>query len=128
LMDESQPSSTRTDILDLMDGFIEKMLNIRRILLGVTVSGLVLAPFAIGLSIFLMTHPRFFQILQREYEFGAILGVLLGVIISVSAVWLVTGIRQYLEVKSWNKRYSEFLKEKDEINKKIASKYGLDED
>ena len=127
-MDESQPSSTRTDILDLMDGFIEKMLNIRRILLGVTVSGLVLAPFAIGLSIFLMTHPRFFQILQREYEFGAILGVLLGVIISVSAVWLVTGIRQYLEVKSWNKRYSEFLKEKDEINKKIASKYGLDED
>ncbi len=126
-MDEGTPPS-RADILDLMDGFIEKMLKIRKILLGVTISGIVLAPFAIGLSIFLVTHPRFFHILQREYEFGAILSVLLGVIISISAIWLVTGIRQYLEIKSWNKRYDEFLKEKDEINKKIASQYGLDED
>jgi hypothetical protein len=126
-MDEGTPSS-RADILDLMDGFIEKMLKIRKILLGVTVSGIVLTPFAIGLSIFLITHPRFFHILQREYEFGAILSVLLGVIISISAIWLITGIKQYLEIKSWNKRYDEFLKEKDEINKKIASRYGLDED
>ena len=126
-MDERNPSS-RADILELMDGFIEKMLKIRRLLLGVSVSGFVLAPFAIGLSIFLITHPRFFHVLEREYEFGTILCVLLGVIISVSIVWFVTGIRQHLEIKSWNKRYSEFLKEKDEINKKIASQYGLEEE
>lgn len=126
-MDEAGHSS-RTDILDLMDGFIEKMLNIRKILLGVSVSGIILAPFAIGLSIFLITHPKFFQILQSEYEFGSILGVLLGVIISFSVVWFVLGIRQHIEIKSWNKKYADFLKEKDELNKKIASQYGLDED
>jgi hypothetical protein len=127
-MDEETPTSSRADILDLMDGFIEKMLRIRRLLLVVFTSGVVLAPFAIGISIFLMTHPRFFSILQREYQFGAILYALLGVIISVSVVWFVAGIRQYHEIKSWNKRYDEFLKEKDEMNKKIASKYGLEED
>lgn len=127
-MDENLPPPSRNDILDLMDGFIEKMLYIRKILLGFSLSGIVLAPFAIGLSIFLFTHPRFFHVLQREYEFGAILSVLLGVIISISVVWLVTGIRQNLEIKNWNKRYSEFLKERDEINRKIASQYGFDED
>jgi uncharacterized membrane protein len=127
-MDEETPSSSRADILDLMDGFIEKMLRIRRLILAVFISGIFLAPFAIGLSIFLMTHPRFFSILQREYQFGAILYVLLGVIISVSVVWFVAGIRQYREIKSWNKRYDEFLKGKDEMNKKIASKFGLEGD
>lgn len=127
-MDEETPHSSRVDILDLMDGFIEKMLRIRRLLFTVFISGIVLAPFAVGLSIFLMTHPRFFSILQREYGFGSILYVLLGVIISVSVVWFVAGIKQYREIKSWNKKYDDFLKEKDEINKKIASKYGLDDD
>ncbi len=125
---DDELTTSRADILGLMDGFIEKMLKIRRLLLAVSVSGFVLAPFAIGLSIFLFTHPRFFSILQREYEFGAILVILLGVIVAVSVIWLITGIRQHLEISSWNKRYSQFLKEKEEINKKIAAQYGLNQE
>lgn len=126
-MDNKEHNFSRTDVLDLMDNFIERMLEIRRILLSVSISALVLAPFAIGLSIFLITHPKFFLVLQREYEFGEILSVLLGVIISISVVWIVTGVKQYLTMKSWDKQYKEYVKQKDEINKKIASDYGLDQ-
>lgn len=118
----------RADVLGLMDNFIERILEIRRILLSVSVSAMILAPFAIALSIFLITHPRFYHVLEQEYEFGTILSVLLGVIISVSIVWVITGVRQYLTLKSWNKRYAEYVKQKDEINKKIASGYGLEQD
>ncbi|TLX94943.1 MAG: hypothetical protein E6K91_04565 [Thaumarchaeota archaeon] len=128
MVDDEGRRFSRIDVLDLMDSFIDRILEIRRILLGVSISALILAPFAIGLSIFLMTHPRFFGVLEREYEFGAILSVLLGVIISVSLVWLVTGIRQHMALKSWNKRYQEYLKQKEEINRKIASEYGLEQD
>jgi hypothetical protein len=127
-MDDEERHLSRADVLGLLDGFIERMLEIRRILLGVSISAVVLAPFAIGLSIFLITHPRFFHVLEREYQFGAILSILLGVIISVSIVWIITGVKQYLTMKSWNERYSEYLKQRDEINKKIASDYGLDQD
>ena len=127
-MDNEEHRFSRADVLGLMDSFIDRMLEIRKILLGVSVSAVVLAPFAIGLSIFLITHPRFFSVLQREYEFGTILSLLLGVMISVSVVWIITGIRQYMIMKSWNKQYKEYLKQKDEINKKIASDYGLDEE
>jgi hypothetical protein len=126
-MDDEEHHFSRADVLGLMDSFIDRMLEIRKILLGVSVSAVILAPFAIGLSIFLITHPRFFSVLQREYEFGAILSLLLGVMISVSVVWIITGVRQYMTLKSWNKQYAEYLKQKDEINKKIASDYGLDE-
>ncbi len=127
-MDNKEHHFSRADVLGLMDSFIARMLEIRKILLAVSVSAVILAPFAIGLSIFLITHPRFFHVLEREYEFGAILSVLLGVIISVSVVWIVTGVKQYLTMKSWNEQYKEYLKQKDEINRKIASDYGLEQE
>lgn len=127
-MSEDKNPSSRHDVLDLMDNFINKMLEIRKILLGISISGFILAPFAIGLSVFLIAHPHFFVVLEREYEFGVALAVLLGVVISLSVVWMITGIKQYATLKSWNKKYQEYLQQKDEIDKKIASQYGLDQD
>lgn len=119
---------SRTDVLSLLDNFIERILEIRRILIGVSISALILAPLATGLSIFLLTHPRFYSVLQSEHEFGTILGVLLGVIISISVVWIATGVKQYITLKSWDQKYKEYLKQKDEIDRKIASDFGLEDD
>jgi hypothetical protein len=127
-MSEDKIQSSRFDVLDLMDSFIKKILELRRVLLGVSISGFILAPFAIGLSIFLITHPHFFIVLEREYEFGIALSILLGVVIAISIGWMITGMRQYKTLKSWNKKYQEYQQQKDDIDKKIASQYGLDED
>ena len=127
-MSEDKSSTSRLDVLDLMDSFIAKILEIRRILLGVSISGFILAPLAIGLSIFLITHPHFFIVLEREYDFGVALSILLGVVIAISVGWMITGFRQYKTLKSWNKKYDEYKQQKDDIDKKIASQYGLDSD
>lgn len=127
-MSEDKTQHSRFDVLDLMDNFINKILELRRILLGVSISGFILAPFAIGLSIFLLTHKNFFIVLDNEYDFGVALSILLGLIIAISVGWMITGIRQYKTLKSWNKKYQEYLQQKDAIDKKIASKYGLDSD
>ena len=127
-MSEDNTKSSRVDLLDVMDGFISKILSIRKILLGVSISGFILAPFSIGLCIFLFTHPHFFRVLQGEYEFGLALAVLLGIIITVSVSWMIIGIRQHMMLKLWNKKFQEYLQQKDEIDKKIASEYGIDED
>jgi hypothetical protein len=124
-MSEDKVQSSR---FDLMDNFITKILEIRRILLGVSISGFILAPFAIGLSVFLITHPHFFIVLEREYEFGVALSILLGIVIAISVGWMITGFQQYKTLKSWNKKYNEYKQQKDDIDKKIASQYGLDSD
>ena len=120
--------STRQGILALLDGFIQQMQNIRRILLGMSISAIVLGPLAIALSIYLLFHPSFFAILERENEFGLILTVLLGAVIITSGIWLVTGIRQYYSMNQWKKRYEEYLREKEAMDRKIASQFGLDQD
>jgi uncharacterized membrane protein (DUF106 family) len=120
--------STRLDILSLLDGFIQQTQNMRRILLGVSVSAIVLGPLAIALSVYLLFHPSFFAILERENEFGLVLTVLLGAVIVTSGIWLVTGIRQYYSMNQWKKRYEEYQKEKEAIDRKIASQFGLDQD
>jgi len=77
-------SSSRQQVLSVIDSFIEQILQIRRTLLGVSISSLILAPLAIGLSIFLLRHPSFFVILEIENEFGLILSILLGSVIIIS--------------------------------------------
>jgi hypothetical protein len=119
-------SSSRYRILSLIDIFIEQIFQIRKTLLGVSISALVLAPIAIGLSVFLLQHPSFFAILDIENEFGDVLAALLGAIIVISSIWLVAGIRQYRLISSWNKRYRDYIREKQEMDRKIASQYSED--
>jgi hypothetical protein len=84
-----------------------------------------LAPIAIGLSLFLLRHPSFFVILEVEDEFGVILDILPGAIILVSAIWLIAGIRQFKMIGSWSKRYREYWRHKEELDRKIESKFDL---
>ena len=119
-------NTSRHDVLSIVDDFIEQIFQIRKILRGVSISAIVLGPLAIALSVYLVWNPSFFAILEIENEFGLVLSILLGAVIIISLLWLITGIRQYRLIGSWNKRYNEYIKEKQEIDKSIASQYGLD--
>jgi len=117
---------SRSNVLSIIDNFIEQILKIRTTLFGVFLSALVLAPLAIGLSVFLLQHPSFLAVLDIENEFGIVLGILLFAVIIISSVWLWVGIKQYLSINTWNQRYREYTKEKQEVDRNIATKYGLD--
>ena len=73
-----------------------------------------------------MLHPSFFAVLEIENEFGLVLAALLSAVIVISSIWLITGIRQYRSLSSWNNRYKEYVEEKQKIDKMIESQYGLD--
>jgi hypothetical protein len=128
--DDNQPTSqpSRHDILSLLDGFIQQIQDIRRILLGVSLSAIILAPLAIALSVYLLVHPAFFAILETENEFGLVLSILLGAVLIISTIWLSTGIRQYYSMNHWKARYLEYQIEKEALDKKIATKFGLDQE
>jgi phosphatidylserine/phosphatidylglycerophosphate/cardiolipin synthase-like enzyme len=119
-------TTARDNLLTLMDTFIQQILNIRKTLLGVSVSALILAPIAIGLSVYLIRHPSFFAILEIENEFGTVLSILLGSVIIISSIWLYAGIKQYKKIGSWNRRYNAYMNEKSEINRKISAHFGLE--
>jgi hypothetical protein len=120
------PSSSRYTILSLIETFIEQIFHIRKTLLGVSISAVIMAPIAIGLSVYLLRHPSFLAVLEIENEFGVVLSVLLGAIIVISSIWLVVGIRQYRLIGSWNKRYGNYIREKQQMDRMIASQYSED--
>lgn len=126
--EEENKPATRKDVLGLIDSFIEQIQQIRKILFGMSVSAIVLAPLAIALSVYLLVHPSFFNVLDTENEFGVVLSILLGAVIIISVIWLVTGIKQYRSMSTWKGRYAQYMKEKEELDRKIASKFGLDQD
>ena len=119
------------NVVSLIDSYIEQMRQTRKTLaltLSLSIVSIVIAPVAIGLSIFLLQHPSFFAVLEKEYEFGFVLSGLLVAVIIVSSIWFVVGIKQYRSISSWNKKYSIYSKKKEELDRRIASEYGLDQD
>ena len=120
--------SKNNDILRSMDVFIEKIQHLRGLMLGVSLSAIFLAPLAIVLSLYLVTHPKFLKILENENEFGFILIVLITVVLVTSGIWLITGLQQFRSLSSWNKRYSNYMKKRDDLDKLISSEYKLDEE
>ena len=128
MSEDSDEPKSRQDILVLMDSFINQIQQISKILLGMSVSAIVLAPLALALAIYLMLHPAFFAILEIENEFGLVLSIMLGAIIIISGIWLFTGIRQYRSMNAWKGRYTEYVKEKEELDRQIASRFGLDQE
>ena len=120
--------SARFSIVEVIEGFINKINQIQRTLVGISISALILAPMAIGLSIYLITHPHFFFIMDEYDEFGLFLAISLGVIIVVSVTWLALGIRQYIMLKSWNAKYSNYIQKKELVDNRISSEFKLDED
>ena len=125
---ENSNSQSRFSIIEVMEGFIDKINQTRKTLLGISVSALILAPLAIGLSSYLILHPHFFFILDEYDEFGLFLALSLGIMIVISISWLVLGIRQYLMLKSWNKKYSNYIQRKDQIDNQISSEFKLDDE
>ena len=121
-------NANRFSLVEIIEGFIEKINHIRKTLVGISISALILAPLSIGLSAYLIMHPHFFFVLEEFDEFGTFLAVVLGIIITVSIAWLVLGIRQYILLKSWNEDYSNYVKRKEEVDNEITSEFNLDED
>ena len=117
---------SRLDIVTSMDDFIFQMLKIRRTLLYISISALILVPLAIGLSLFLISHPTFFAVLEIE-------------MISYRPWHTVGSANHYFYhddycrdlampsiVVKWTKGYREFQREREEADRKIAEEYGIE--
>jgi len=126
--DNTSMNVERNNILSLLDSFIEQIRNIRKFLIGVSISSIILAPIAISLSLYLFTHQSFFRIVETESEFGFGLIILLSSVIIISSIIFVTGIIQYKQIDSWHKKYESYKKEKDDVEQYISNKFKFDID
>jgi hypothetical protein len=125
---EDAKEHSNHNIRDIIESFVEQIQTTRKLLFGITISALILAPLAIGLSVYLVKHEHFFFILEEYDEFGIFLVVLLVTVTIVSSIWLVLGIQQFVMLKSWNTRYSSYIKKKEKLDEKILYSFELDED
>ena len=128
MSDTENSKTSRFSVVEIIEGFIEKIDHMRKTLVMVSLSSLILAPLAIGLSVYLISHPHFFYVMEEYDEFGLFLVMSLGVIIVVSSAWLALGIRQYIMLKSWSERHSNYLKKKEQVDNEISSGFDLDKD
>lgn len=118
-------SITRTSIISSLDELINQIVSIRKTLITVFASAIFLAPISIVLSIYILTHSAFGKTIDAQDNFGEVLEVLLVAIFIVSSIWLVTGIKQFRSLRSWDKKYEQYLRDQKEIDREIIFDHGL---
>jgi len=118
---------SRQNVLDIIESFISGIVIIRRTLVGFSLSALILAPFSIALSLYLMFHPSFFSVLVSHGDFGLYLIILLISIVVISLAWIALGIRQYRVMGTWGKEYREYVEKKEAMDKRFSSQFDLEE-
>ncbi len=91
-----------------------------------SISAIVIAPLSIALSFYVLLHPSFFDVLEMQSDFGLVLSIFLRAVITISGIWLYTGIKQYYSIALWQTRHDDYTKEKNKIDKEIASRFGFD--
>lgn len=123
--ENDNPDIHRAGVIELLDDFIGQVLFIRKTLFTVSLSAMLLAPVSISLCIYLFVHPSFLRVLDAKDDFGQILTVLLISVIAVSAIWLTVGIKQYISINSWSKRYAEYQQAQLKMQKKLEEEFGL---
>lgn len=114
-------SLSSNNILNLADSFIEQMVKITRILKVMSISSLIMLAIALGLTIYLIYHPLFSDLLATNIDLRFTLSVLTVSILAIFSISIATAIRQYRFINSWNKRYQSFILKKDELDRKIAA-------
>jgi hypothetical protein len=114
-------SISRKNVLSLIDSYINQMLAIKRFLLLVFISGVILAPISITLSIYILIHPSFDEVLDSQDNFGEIIEGLLTAVFIGSSLWFVVSIKHYLSIGAWNKTYKQYLLEHAEMERRISS-------
>ena len=116
---------SNNNILDLVDSFIDQMLNMTNILKLVSVSSLVMLTIALGLMIYLVYHPLFTNLLATSNDIRLTLSILTVTIIAIFSVGIINSIRQYRVIDTWKKRYQSFILRKNELDKRIETNLTL---
>ena len=123
--DDRSDAKARAGILSLVDDFILQILSIRKIMLLIFASSVILGPPSIILSFYLFTHPSFDKTVAAEDDFGEVLAVLLVSTVIVASSFLVLGVEQYRKIGSWDKRFKDCLEAQRDLDKKIIADYGM---
>ena len=106
---ENELVIARGTVLALIESYITQMLILRKTLLLVFISGVILAPVSIVLSVYILIHPSLDEITDRQDNFGEVLVLLLTAVFIGSVLWFGLSLKQYISIGQWNRRYKQHL-------------------
>lgn len=146
-MTKSKDNSDRENIFKILDGIMLDLSKTKRIFLILIITTLIIPPVAILVATSAFDspfHDRFKEDLEERLQTSLQKGdldpdqyahikhimienghkehVLKGpqlIIFALSLVWLAVGIRQWVVLSKWDKKYKKFKKDQEDIDKKL---------
>jgi hypothetical protein len=124
---ENELVIARSTVLALIESYVTQMLILRKTLLLVFISGVILAPVSIVLSVYILIHPSLDEIMDRQDNFGEVLVLLLTAVFISSVLWFGLSLKQYISIGQWNRRYKQYLRDHAVFESQLLQRYGLTE-
>jgi len=119
--DKDKEEGPRENLFELMDGIISELNTTKKIFIFMILTVMVLPPIALIVS-FAIIEPAFeggrfpMIVLHRD---PAVFFIFRNLPLLISLVWLGVGIRQWLVLSKWAKRYQKFKERQHAVDKKL---------
>ena len=112
----------RTSISELIESLIERVNKERKWLLLLCLVSLTVSPIIFLFSLNMAVHHKvLYKIRKVNLTIWKLTILNMVGSLVVSTIWMIVGIKEVKFIFNWNDRFKEYLKHKEEIDKKISN-------
>ncbi len=124
--EDKKPAENNESLFQIMDRIIDQLNSTKKMFIIAIISIMIIPPISFAITFALLEPPSPFEGGPRErFGFGFHpFGVARIVPLMISFVWLGIGIRQWLVLSKWTKKYERYK----ELQKKVDEKLDFDKD
>lgn len=123
--DQKGSSQKEAGLLEMIDNLILHI-NEERTWFNVLIATSVLAaPISLLFTLYLLLHRRLVTfIFMRDPVLGITAIIYFAIILVVSSLWLVVGLKEFKFISRWNSRFKRYFSLKERLDKELRKEFG----
>ena len=123
--DQKGNSQKEAGLLEMIDNLILHI-NEERTWFNVLIATSILAaPISLLFTLYLLLHRRLVTfIFMRDPVLGITAIIYFAIILVVSSLWLIVGLKEFNFISKWNSRFKRYFSLKERLDKELRKEFG----
>lgn len=123
--DQRSHSQSEAGLLEMIDSLILHI-NEERTWFNVLIATSILAaPISLLFTLYLLLHRRLVALIfMRDPVLGITAIIYFAIILVVSSLWLIVGLKEFNFISKWNSRFRRYFSLKERLDKELRKEFG----
>ncbi|MBS7622568.1 hypothetical protein KEJ39_02680 [Candidatus Bathyarchaeota archaeon] len=112
-------------LLEMIDNLILHINEERTWFTVLVATSIIAAPISLLFTLYLLLHRRLVAfIFLRDPQLGVLAIMYFAVILAVSSLWLIVGLKEFKFISRWNSRFRRYFSLKERLDRELRGEFG----